>query len=807
VVEPKPYWRINGSSQNPTRVPVGKQVTVTWEIEAYPGYYSTAANNRQRIPDWGIDGYGTMPENGKTFQYSETFTAKTGTVASYKLKSAFYLDPCPSGEGTKKNGPGPPSMHHSIVTGPLPPVGPGTGPGPGPGPGTGPGPGLPLPPLPEPPSDDCNKPFVPERCPPYLNPDLRTPESLPPPTGVEFVSENIEFHHSKQGFLAYNHREVKPEIPKYFLQEMTNTSLQGGNPESAVGGTLIQATCQMTGQVVTTAKQGNPSWYGTSDLGNATETSRSGSIPVNNYDDCPNQDPDEPGTMDFESTLATEYTKEMMRSDAFTYAWSFKGDGYYLQQPASAKLLIDKHQETISFQKTRYKVRIPAEYPRPYTVNWLELFTPEDENPDDEIEPTITAEAKRAVIQENESETFTIDPSTTLDKEGTWSLLPVEVKVVDRNDPTKKWADAKDHSSANPIYAGESNGDMVRWRLSGADNWTNITFSWSAEGPGGETITGPTGAGKNEWTIHDGDDDTATDWLKWKPGKWKIKVQIGSAQAELEQEVGVRTTDVVAVGWINPQGVPLNSSGMPSDMTRYYPPSGTFGMAAQKLLTLAHLGLVSQGATIRPGPAVAMTATEKEYMLNWLFKYGANIAPPASFADEAALEDFKNERTNYKLFNRFQIRYLVNESGTEFKGQPVILQQGTVIGVTKEPIFGGRKPGTSGRDEGKKQIKDNKVYHQTNDGSPEDLAVGVFNTLMNLLKWNHIGSTISFGIDFDFRFELLNQVYPTYFIYERQEDGKFELKEQRPQAPNPKDNFNSAPYDPPALGPAPFIIP
>jgi hypothetical protein len=78
---------------------------------------------------------------------------------------------------------------------------------------------------------------------------------------------------------------------------------------------------------------------------------------------------------------------------------------------------------------------------------------------------------------------------------------------------------------------------------------------------------------------------------------------------------------------------------------------------------------------------------------------------------------------------------------------------------------------------------------------------------MNPLKWNHIGSTISFGIDFDFRFELLNQVYPTYFIYERLEDGKFELKEQRPQAPNPKDNFNSAPYDPPALGSAPFIIP
>jgi hypothetical protein len=129
-------------------------------------------------------------------------------------------------------------------------------------------------------------------------------------------------------------------------------------------------------------------------------------------------------------------------------------------------------------------------------------------------------------------------------------LLPIEMKVVDRDDPKKKWGSEKDHNASKPIYAGESCGDMVSWKLGGTDSWSSTTFTWTAEGPGGETITGPTGAGKNEWKIADGDDDTANDWLKWKPGKWKIKVQIASAQAEFEQEVGWRTEDSVVIGQI-----------------------------------------------------------------------------------------------------------------------------------------------------------------------------------------------------------------------------------------------------------------
>jgi hypothetical protein len=77
-----------------------------------------------------------------------------------------------------------------------------------------------------------------------------------------------------------------------------------------------------------------------------------------------------------------------------------------------------------------------------------------------------------------------------------------------------------------------------------------MNFSWSAIGPDGQTIQGPSGTGMNEWRIANGDLDTANDWLKWKPGKWKILTQVGSATSEFEQEIGWRTEDYAIIGQI-----------------------------------------------------------------------------------------------------------------------------------------------------------------------------------------------------------------------------------------------------------------
>jgi hypothetical protein len=146
---------------------------------------------------------------------------------------------------------------------------------------------------------------------------------------------------------------------------------------------------------------------------------------------------------------------------------------------------------------------------------------------------------------------FTYKRKDTI-REDKGTLLPIEMKIVDRDDPKKKWGSEKNHTQSKPIYSGQTTGDMVSWKLAGADSWTNVTFTWSAEGPDGETIAGPTGAGENEWTINDNDDDTAANSLTWKPGNWKIKVQSGAAQTEFEQEIGWRTEDYVVIGQIVP---------------------------------------------------------------------------------------------------------------------------------------------------------------------------------------------------------------------------------------------------------------
>ena len=289
-------------------------------------------------------------------------------------------------------------------------------------------------------------------------------------------------------------------------------------------------------------------------------------------------------------------------------------------------------------------------------------------------------------------------------------LLPVEVKVTDRDDSRKRWADAKNHSSSKPIYAGESTGDMVSWKLAGTDSWTNVTFIWTAEGPGGETVTGPTGAGKNEWTINDADEDTATDWLKWKPGTWKVKVQIGATQAEFEQIVGVRTDDVVVVGWIDPQQVSLNTSGVQSALTQVLPVGGLSAedgdnaklKAGILLKHIAEQGVASPFQVDEPWYAPPMiigvdfrafSAADKTYALNWMFKYAGNPAPPDDFTDnegyfsQAEVDDFvaTKHKTLYKLFNHYQARYLVGTDQKFKSGTLVHLKHKALIGNTKDP--------------------------------------------------------------------------------------------------------------------------
>lgn len=297
-------------------------------------------------------------------------------------------------------------------------------------------------------------------------------------------------------------------------------------------------------------------------------------------------------------------------------------------------------------------------------------------------------------------------------------LLPVEMRITDRDDPKKKWTDNVVKTA--PVYSGKSTGDMVSWKLGGTDSWTNATFSWSAEGP--ETKTGPSGTGKNEWKIADGDEDTAKDWLDWKPGKYKIKciksfAGGSSSNTEFEQEVGVRTDDVVVVGWIDPQQVPLNTTDVQSALLQVWPPGSIQTSDGDNVKLKAALlaeQIANRGVNaafeidVDSGtPAFflsfgvdfnAFSQADKTYALNWMFKYAGNPAPPADFTDndgffsQQEIDEFasKQDKALYKLLNHYQARYLIEHDQilnvSEFRAGSVIpLKHKVHIGNTKDP--------------------------------------------------------------------------------------------------------------------------
>lgn len=332
----------------------------------------------------------------------------------------------------------------------------------------------------DPPGTDgnCGETFTPGQCMQFENPDTRKAEApVRVAQGVQVVAENISFSHRKNGFLQYNYDPATVSVPKYYLQESATTSLTGGTPESPVGGSITRRICPMTSEIVTTAKQGNPSYYGFSpgeDI-TLTETEASGSYPVSSYDDCPNQESDGPGTMQFAAYLSEEYTTERMRSDAFLHAWDFKGTGYYRQEPASAKLLISDREDTIQYAKTKYKLTVPFNSPLPVKLAWVEVFTPKDPDPDDDVIPEkeykflseeITSRPGDLGTIPLETRSYEIDPSENPDKEGTWDVILSVAEISDC--PKRFWTnnDQDDVETDEPveITAPDHADDIIKSR-------------------------------------------------------------------------------------------------------------------------------------------------------------------------------------------------------------------------------------------------------------------------------------------------------------------------------------------------------
>lgn len=345
-------------------------------------------------------------------------------------------------------------------------------------------------------------------------------------------------------------------------------------------------------------------------------------------------------------------------------------------------------------------------------------------------------------------------------------------------------------------------------------------YVWSVTGAGAENYT-PPGPTEAKWEVPH---------VKFPPGVFTVKLRryfrkngraAGSSIGTRDVEVGVRSDDLIALGYIDRDAVPISASGVSSLIWGHMPENGGPDGFLDTLrcneyvaaLTIGDLGFFRGANGMLPGLSLA----DRAYMLNWLFKYAGSKSPtaltggdfqgPDGLTSEEKVNNFiANHTTSYKVLNRLRIRYRVSADGFSFKEDPVIEKSASVygartVGLTKNPCgavlgFGDIFETQQGFAD-MKTVKDEENFGQISDGSPDALAINAFNTLTGKdlpsgqtpVFWEDVGSQIAFPVQFGERGKFILQPFPTFFMFRNGE-----LIDVREQAARPIDHFYPNPY-------------
>ena len=335
------------------------------------------------------------------------------------------------------------------------------------------------------------------------------------------------------------------------------------------------------------------------------------------------------------------------------------------------------------------------------------------------------------------------------------------------------------------------------------------SYTWSVSGPGSANYTFPPNEVQPASTWPVGRVFPQTGVLTFQVVGQTAGGAIITATRTIE--VGIRSDDVIVVGWINASGVPLPSSitGVDPGPLANFAPNGQSDPNFSSLS--CNSGVVSLALNDDTGgtggsDGITLTPIDREYILDWLFFYAANTDPTTvlpggnfrdssiQFTSESTFTNFVNTPTNYKLVNRLQVKF--RSAGSGFNGPPTILN-GPVpsIGTTINPCgYTVTFAGQIGPANGSLPIYEGTRMSQINDGSPDSKAVRAFNTLegkdvTNAVFWENIGSRITFSFDGGPTPQVVLQPYPTYYEYH---NGA--LVHEYPEAGQPVLNFNPNPY-------------
>jgi hypothetical protein len=272
--------------------------------------------------------------------------------------------------------------------------------------------------------------------------------------------------------------------------------------------------------------------------------------------------------------------------------------------------------------------------------------------------------------------------------EVTLTLLPVEISVVNRDDPAKTWTTGPVTSGplaytspTIPEVSDVKNGDLIRWEIPGLPLGL---FAWWAEGPNGSRKEGPS-SHNPFWKIED-----PIDWL---PGAWDICCRYTktfgdpiAATFRFKQNLGYRSPHITVIGWINGDEIILpDGSDHP---IQHLVPTGTgpTPVSIETIMTsfVSRNNFLSELVTGASYVKPLAPDGARRYVNSYLIKFSPNVEPQSDFTvdwpgkanrkmvDLTALRAFKADKRLFRAFHQFQVRFELDESA-KIKGEPVYL--------------------------------------------------------------------------------------------------------------------------------------
>ena len=376
----------------------------------------------------------------------------------------------------------------------------------------------------------------------------------------------------------------------------------------------------------------------------------------------------------------------------------------------------------------------------------------------------------------------------------TVTKLTITAQRIDQDEPTNTaWTALAELA---PVYGGSEASTADNLRLTVVPSGGSVaTVAWTYSGPGGGTWSSPpTGPTATTWDLGD--------ILNPMPGEIEFKATItytdGTRQCgKFKSEIGVRTDDVIVVGWIDPALVPLAPTiAVDSNILTAMPPTGVVTNISH---CTARIAWLSEGLVSVPGPPPAIPSPtdpllapkDRDYLLQWLFHFGQdNFAPtfgppPSDFRtsnviDQQKVQQFFVQTTKYKVFAQLQIRYLVDLPGQRFKEPPIFLRWPTAVGETRNPCgfspiippFVDPIPAQTGPATTPLPVisPQSKRVSLIVDGSPDAPAVRAFDTLMGVgvlesQFWENVGARITFQWNGGTSPELVYSPFPSFYVY------------------------------------------